>query len=88
PGRGEISFTATVANPNLGQHRAQLRMGAYLPVLPPSALAWLARQNLALAALATAFVPAAAVMGLAMIDQRSRLALAQLRVRWLARFSF
>lgn len=81
PPKGQRAFQAEVANPNVGEHRSQLHMGVYLPLLPPVLLGWLAKQHVALAALATASVPAVIVLVLACFDRRSYLALAQWRVR-------
>lgn len=81
PARETYRFQAAVENPVPGRHEAKLEMGVFLPLLPPALLAALARRSLALAALASALVPALAVLGLALLDQRVRLALARWRAR-------
>lgn len=81
PARGEVGFLSTANNPELGPHDAEVRMGVFLPLLPPALLARLAGVSIGLAALATALVPAAVILLLAMSDTGSRTALLRIRIR-------
>lgn len=81
PGKHQRSFTVTVANPNVGRHQSLLHTGIYLPLLPPALVVGLARMNMAMAALATATVPALVILGIALLDARTRSAIHRLRLR-------
>ena len=84
---GSSKFTASIATPTLGRYQSSLRTGVFLPLMPPAWLAWLGARSMVLAAVASALVPAMAVLGLALFDVRTRAAIAWLRIRWAVRFA-
>ncbi|MDB4894057.1 MAG: hypothetical protein JWN15_319, partial [Firmicutes bacterium] len=87
PGKQKRSFNVTIANPNVGHHQSMLRTGVFLPLLPAAFMAGLAGSNMALAAVVSATVPALLILGIALLDARTRSALARLRTRLLTNFT-
>lgn len=85
--KSDAIFAVQVDNPTVGKYEGQLRMGVYLPLLPRWVLVPLARKSLALAAVATALVPAAVIVGLACLDPRVRAAVARAGVKIRLRLS-
>lgn len=85
PPRGEITFQVTVQTPELGQFHSKVNMGVFAPLMPPVLLAQLGRINMALAALATALVPALLLLAVALLDIRCRMALLRMRAVLVAR---
>lgn len=86
PPRGQLPVTLTVAEAQLGTYRSPVEMGVFLPLLPPVWLARLAGISTFLAAMVSAAVPALLVVGIALLDRRTRNALARVQVRIGARF--
>lgn len=85
PPKSETTFQVTVRTPELGRFDAKVNMGVFAPLLPPALLASLGRIHLALAALATALVPALLLLVVALLDVRSRMAILRMRAVLVAR---
>lgn len=69
PGR-PVDVTVTLQSDVPGPHEARIRQALYLPLLPPAVLEALAGVHWHLPAVATALVPALAVLALAATDRR------------------
>lgn len=86
PAGKSVTFEARIQNWTLGHHEGNLQMGVFLPLLPPSFLASVARGNMALAAILTALIPGVTVFLLGLFDPRARQAMAQLWTKFLLHY--
>ncbi len=84
--KGSKIFQLKVDTPEVGTFKSYIRMGVFLPLLPPALLAVLTGLGLPVAALAVSLVPTAFVLGFAMIDDRSRTSIQLWWLRVTARY--